>query len=240
MIKVAVCSENSMILDQVHKAADRILGTGGCDEYRELKNLLLVPKDEWRYMAVFLDICWDKEAKGIHAAEKIFRAEPETRIIYMTAYPKQYIQQIFLKPANVGGFLIKPIEEKFLEENLHKVKETAQEKVLDSLLVRYKNTVQLIRFDEILYLESSGHMVTIHTRTADYNCYGPLEKIYERLPEYFIQCHKSYVVNMREICRMDKRQITIENNTVIPISKARHRTTKNRYDCYMEQLLLSL
>lgn len=158
----------------------------------------------------------------------------------MTAYPKQYIQQIFLKPANVRGFLIKPIDGKLLEENLYKVAEGARRKIPNNLLIRCKSTLHSIRFNEILYLESAGHVVTVHTRTEDYNCYGCLEKMYERLPEYFIQCHKSYVVNMNGIRKMDKSQVMMEDNTRIPISKARYRTTKDRYDCYAEQILLTL
>ena len=33
MIRVAVCSDDSMVLEQVQKAADRILGAGSCDRY---------------------------------------------------------------------------------------------------------------------------------------------------------------------------------------------------------------
>lgn len=239
MIRVAVCSDDSMVLEQVQKAADRILGAGSCDRYGEICSLLMALDDGWTYRAVFLDIRWDKKAKGIDAAEKIFRVEPETKIIYMTAYPRQYIQQIFFTSANVNGFLIKPIDDALLEKNLWKLRDAEQKEAPNSLMIRYKSTIYSIRFDEILYLESVGHVVIIHTRTEEHNCYSRLDKLYERLPEYFIQCHKSYVVNMNEIRRMDKSQVLMGDETKIPISKTRYQATKNRYGCYAEQIRMT-
>lgn len=239
MIKVAVCSNDLAALEQVGKMIDQILGEGSWDSYLELRNLFLAIEGGERYAAILLDIQWEGEARGIDAAGDLFFTAPETRIIYMTRYPEQYIQQIFLTPANVSGFLLRPVEEELLEKNLQKVIEAEQKKDPNSLLVRHKSTTRSIRFDEICYLESAGHMVTIHTKTGHHQCYGRLEKLYERLPEHFIQCHKSYVVNMDQIRRMEKGQLWMEDETKIPISKARYSATKARYHRYMERMLLT-
>lgn len=236
MIRVAVCSKDSAVIEQVQKIAGTVLGIGKCDGYQELKNLFFALEGGEQYKAIFLDIRWDREAKGLDAAEKIFKTKPEIEIVYMSAYPERYIQQIFLKSVNVSGFLIKPIDEKVLEEILLKVEQKGQKKDPNSLLVKHKSTVHSIRFDEIVYLESAGHVVTIHTRSEEHNCYTRLEKLYERLPEYFIQCHKSYVVNMNEIQRIEKSQVMLANETNIPISKARYKETKSRYGRYVEQI----
>ena len=238
MMKVAVCSNDLAALEQVRMMTGRIWGEGACDGYLELRNLFLAIEGGERYAAVLLDVQWEGEPRGIDAAGDLFFTAPETRIIYMTRYPERYVQQIFLTPANVSGFLIRPVEEGLLEKNLQKVLEAERRKDPNSLLVRHKSTTRSIRFEEILYLESAGHMVTIHTRTGSHRCYDRLEHLYERLPEYFIQCHKSYVVNMNEIHRMEKGQVWMDDEMKIPISKARYGATKARYHGYMERLLM--
>lgn len=239
MMRVAVCSRNCVIIEQVQEAVGRILGCAGCDGYKELTALLLAIDGGEGYRAVFLDIQWDQAAEGMDAAEKLFLTKPEMKVIYMTAYPEQYIQQIFLRPANISGFLIKPIDSGLLEEHLRKIAREEQKKELASLVVKNKGTVHSIRFEQILYLESVGHVVTIYTKTEAHNCYNRLEKLYERLPAYFVQCHKSYVVNMNEIRWMDKSQMVMENEIKIPISKARYRATKKCYNHYVEESISS-
>lgn len=240
MRKVAVCDDNSLILGEVIEAVDRILGTGFCDGYEDLKKLLAAIEGGERYQAIIMDIEWNGSADGIEAAQKIQQLDSSARIIYMTGYAERYVQQIFLKPANISGFLMKPVEEKMLRENLKKIKDEEQEAEKKRLLVKYKGAMLSLSFNDIVYLESAGHMITIHTREGKQNCYDRLEKLFERLPEYFIQCHKSYVVNMKEIQRIEKGKVLMSDYTEIPISKARYANTKSRYFHYMEGMLFSV
>lgn len=237
MKRVAVCDDNSLILKQVMDAVDRIQGRGACDGYLELKKLLLAIEGGERYLVIVMDIEWNGGADGIAAAQRIKQLDADARIIYMTGYTERYVQQIFLTPANISGFLMKPVDEKLLAENLRKVWEEERENEKKRLLVKYKGTMLSIPFDEITYLESAGHLITIHTRTGKHNCYDRLEKLSEGLPDCFIQCHKSYVVNMNEIQRIEKGQVLMADQTEIPISKARYGDTKSRYFRYMEGML---
>lgn len=57
----------------------------------------------------------------------------------------------------------------------------------------------------------------------------------EQLPEYFIQCHKSYIVNMNEISRLERNGICLEQDIVVPVSKSRYGETKKQYFRFMGQ-----
>lgn len=239
MKRIAVCDDNSLILSDVVGAVERILGTGYCDGYGDLDKLFMAIEGGERYQAIIMDIEWDGSADGIEAAQRIQQLDSSARIIYMTGYVERYVQQIFLKPANISGFLTKPVEEAMLRENLRKINEEEQEEENKRLLVKYKGAMLSLPFRDIVYLESAGHMITIHTRTEKQSCYDRLEKLFERLPEYFIQCHKSYVVNMNEIQRIEKGKVFMSDYTEIPISKARYANTRSRYFHYMESMLFS-
>lgn len=227
MKRIAVCDANPSIVKEVMDAVNRILGAGCCDGYSELKNLLMAIESGERYLAVIMDIEWNGSADGIEAAQTIQRMDKHAGIIYMTDYVERYVQQIFLKPANISGFLMKPVEEKMLEEYLRKVKADEQEEEKKRLFVKYKGAMLSFPFDEIYYLESAGHVITIHTKNGKQNCYDRLEKLFERLPEYFIQCHKSYVVNMKEIQRIEKGKVLMADCTEIPISRRAMGRQKN-------------
>ena len=84
MKRVAVCDDNPLILEDVAKAVECILGTECCDRYDDLKNLLIAIEGGERYLAIIMDIEWDGSACGIEAAQKIQRLDECAKIIYMT------------------------------------------------------------------------------------------------------------------------------------------------------------
>ena len=45
--------------------------------------------------------------------------------------------------------------------------------------------------------------VIFHTDTRDYETYSSFKRILPQLPEQFIQCHKSYIVNVDKITNVE-------------------------------------
>lgn len=88
---------------------------------------------------------------------------------------------------------------------------------------------------EILYLESLGHTVNIHTAEEQITVYARLNNILQLLPDGFIQCHKSFVVNMRQIRRFQAPDILLKNGAKIPVSRNRYAETKSAYFKFMGQ-----
>lgn len=237
-MRIAVCDDEPLVLDYIKQLAKQIPEVESCDVFSDTEIFLEHVGNRHSYEMVIMDIEWNGKEEGIQTAERLGRLDPDARVIYMTGYTRQYVQQIFLHPANLSGFLMKPVNEELLKQNVYKVMEE-RETARKGLLVKSKSTMLTIRFDSILYLESAGHVVTIHTQTEKHSCYDRLEKLLERLPESFLQCHKSYIVNMNEIQRIERNQILMTDGTNIPISKARYGDTRSRYFRYMEGMLLT-
>ena len=51
---------------------------------------------------------------------------------------------------------------------------------------------------------------------------------------YFIQCHKSYAVNLMHISQLEKYEIILKNGTRLPISQSKYMETKSRYVDFLE------
>lgn len=236
MMNVAVCDEDELVVGQIKNILKNKEEVCGCDGYTGLPLLLDALKEGKRYQLVIMAIEWSGREEGTEAAAQIQMLDEETRIIYMTAYPLRYIQQIFLHPAVLSGFLIKPVEKELLVRYIDDFAGGKKGGTAGCLMVKHKKGIISVRFREILYLESESHLITIWTKTDRHNCYGRLEKLLKQLPESFVQCHKSYVVNMKEIHQLERSEIRMENGTVIPVSKARYGDTRDRYMRYMKEL----
>lgn len=236
MMRVAVCDEDISVLEYIREQVVRVWGKGQFDGYEEPSSLIKALKFGRHFRLVIMGMEWGRDCgdKGIEAARQVQELNPEIRIICMAEQPERYIQQIFLESVNIFGFLTKPIEEEILNRYFKKAQEEEMMTPNNCLLIRNKGAMQSVQFDDILYLESEGHTVMVQTREGSHCCYGRLDKFIDQLPEHFIQCHKSYLVNMKAIRRIERNWISMEQGELIPISKSRYGSTRERYFHYME------
>ena len=236
-MKVAVCDGDQQIRDQLEACLlNHMEGIKQCDGYEDIQSLMksLDFKEE-NYRLVILALVWDGEPLGLEAGRRICQLSPQTRILWMCESPGAYIQQVFLEPVNLLGLMAKPVDPEILELYIQKLLQEEMTPAARHLLIRNRGVAVSVRFSEILYLESSGHLVAVQTKDDHYLCYGRLEKFLEQLPEYFVQCHKSYIVNMKEISRLEKGGILMEQGVVVPVSKSRYSTTKKKYFRFMDR-----
>ena len=116
------------------------------------------------------------------------------------------------------------------KECLEEIKEA-----MDSALLRlqmYQNiTLNIISMNEkqirccdILYFEVYGHDVLLHKKDGEeLKCNESLAKLSERLQEYgFIQPHRSYLVNMTHIKKIEPKAIFLMTNEEIPLSRRKY------------------
>lgn len=239
-MKIAVCDNDHAALDQVVGMIHSMDMVSRCDPYSDIPSIMKAVEQGADYDIVVMNIGRDARFDGINAAKQISELNADTKIIYMTRYTEKYVQEIFLSPANLSGFLVKPVDKEMLKKNLQKVMETRQKPGNQRLKIRYKNETVLILYEDILYLESMGHLVVLHTKKGDYRYYNRLEQVKEQLPGNFVHCHKSYLVNMDCIQKIDKNRIILLTGKVLPISKSRYGETRDKYFLYTDAMLLAL
>lgn len=239
-MRIAVCDNDRSALDQVVGMVCGMDMVSACDAYCDIPGIVKAVEQGADYDIVVMNIGRDAGFDGISAAKRIGELDADAKIIYMTRYTEEYVQEIFLSPANLSGFLVKPVDEEMLKKNLQKVMETRQRPDSRKLEFKYKNELASIFFEDIFYLESMGHLVVAHTKKGDFRTYNRLEKVKEHLPGNFVQSHKSYVVNMDCIQKIDKNRIILINGKVLPISKSRYGETRDKYVLYTDELLLAL
>lgn len=100
------------------------------------------------------------------------------------------------------------------------------------LMIRSGDEKRYFRYTQILYLEASNKKLILYSKYEKVVFYGSLREMENVLPEYFIRCHRSYIVNFMYISRLNlsKGILYVCEKFVIPISK----TYKNKINIRLE------
>ena len=74
--------------------------------------------------------------------------------------------------------------------------------------------------NDILYIESVGHFLEIHTVDKKYSTRKNIGDIEEELDNNILmKCHRSYMVGLKHIRKIGKTDILLDNNHIIPVSR---------------------
>ena len=133
--------------------------------------------------------------------------DPPT-VILTTAYSEYAIEGFEL---NVTDYLLKPFSfERFLKA-VNKIPRKENENQTDQpLIIKSDGRTFRISKDEILYLESQGDYVVIHTKNERFTTYDRLKSILERLPSTdFVRIHKSYAISLNKINYVEGNMVVI-------------------------------
>lgn len=89
----------------------------------------------------------------------------------------------------------------------------------ESLYVKQEGMWIRIPVNEIIHIKADNDQVVINTVKAKYITYSTMKEIGKRLPvKEFMQIHRSYIVQLKRIDKLDGDVIEINNRT-LPVSK---------------------
>jgi len=231
---IAICDDDEICLQGMKKQLSALSAADEISLFSNLKKFLASVEGGSIYDVVFMDIEWGQDGTGMDAAGELFKMSPETKVIYVTGHSDRYSQRIFLQPSNLSGFLTKPVDGELLKANLQKVSEAVSAGKEPFIAVRKGGAAIPVLLREISYIESRGHTIETHIAAGEsIVSYGRLENVMESLGFGFYQCHKSFIVNMRQIQRFETNRIILKNGDVIPISRSKHKKAKEAYFEFM-------
>lgn len=190
-----------------YKSAEEI------DAFLEQKDLL---------DAAFMEIA-DKQ--GVELAKRTRKTYEDTELLVVadsSVSPMEY-----LTPAiRAASLLLRPYEaasaQRVVKEFFHSIikdKHTETEKVL---VVENNQGKIPIPFSQIYYLEVREKKVFIRLKTKEYSKYTTLENISKELPDKFLRCHRSFIVNTEYIdsVKLSENTILLEDDIYVPLSRS--------------------
>lgn len=218
MLNIAVCdneqSQRSEIIDMIYKTLSLYDDNYKIEEFNNGEELL---STKFEFNIYFLDIKMNN-LTGIEAAKKIRELNKKAIIIFITAY-KDYVFDAF--DVQAFHYILKPINEiKFREViNLVSLKFIKEDKFIIAKTISQSTKIS---FKDIVYIESEGRKVKIHTTYDIIEYYNKISEIEKELnTNNFFRCHKSFIVNFMYVESYTTTVITLKNLEKIYISKYR-------------------
>lgn len=132
------------------------------------------------------------------------------------------------------SLLLRPCHKEDVEQVVSELLEAyvgqfVDEKADKSFVMNTKEGKIHIPYDQIYYFESREKRVFVQTESEEYGFYDTIEKMEEKLPPYFMRCHRSFIVNTRKIKKvmLSKNIISMYEDRVVPLSRSYKATMKN-------------
>ena len=172
---------------------------------------------------LFLDIQMNG-LNGMDVARRIREFDNNVEIIFTTSV-LDYVCEGY--EVNAYRYMLKPIEYNIFKNNMGKCIENIIKKKNDFLTINDKSKLIKIKFDDILYIETSKRQLIIHTINGHEIIKMSMRKLEKLLNKDFFRCHNSFIVNLEKINKIDVSDIYI-NNSTIPISKHKKKQLKAR------------
>lgn len=235
-MRIAVCDDEKTCLEKMKKLLQKYPGVSRTEYYQDLDKLTEVAQNGTVYDLILMDIEWNGRAEtGIRYAAEFCKKYPHTQFVFVTAYNDKFAQKIFWEDVNLGGYLVKPVQEENLTILLNKAKERIYGN--EELILQRGRATERIRSEQILYIESSAHQILIHTLDGEITTYEKLDVIEKKMQKNFLRIHKSFLVNMQYIRRIEMKEVTMQDGTVLPVSKTRYSASRDKYFRFMRAML---
>ncbi len=161
---------------------------------------------------------------GIELGKGAKQADSGTCVIFVTALPEYVVESFVVEPVY---FLVKPIR----PDSFHRAMDRAMERLAaerqeSRLTVTFQNRVSAVALRDISYIEFSVRSATIHAGTRVLRTYEKLSSLQQRVDSRFIQCHKSYLVNMDYVIGFQGNALELCGGVEIPVSQSRAKVTR--------------
>lgn len=151
------------------------------------------------------------DVNGIETIRVCKQLHPTLQVIFITGYDEYAVDAFALSAVD---YLIKPIERVRLFMALEKARKSiemmnsieakkSKKKRVNKLAFKSNQSFVYLAADEILYIEKEGRKSVIHTEEDQFETMESLLDMEERLPDTFFKTHRSYLVNLNQVAKIE-------------------------------------
>ncbi len=190
---------------------------------------------QWQPDLIFLDIQMPK----INGFEMLELLDQPPAVIFTTAF-EEYAIKAF--DSHAIDYLLKPFSQERFDKSILKWQENKKEtnaqpvqelletaaqspNQADRIVVKNGNKIKIIPVSTVYYLEAADEYVKIHTHEG-YFLKKKTMNFFESslVNHHFVRCHRSYIVNINEITRIDPHEkdnyiAKLKGGQQVPVSR---------------------
>ncbi len=166
-----------------------------------------------------------KAVSGIDLAREIRKTDRRAEIIFITSHAEFWDAGYEVDALH---YLTKPVSPEKLWTVLTKAASILAEESPSVLFACDAGTVRL-KEEDILYIESSLHYLTVHTATDTYTLKESLSAFENRLSTGFFRVHRSYLASLRHITRISRTSVILRGGVELPLSRGNYDAVNRAY-----------
>lgn len=208
MLNFVLCDDSIPSLKRLSKMLESIFIKNNIEA--EIGYLASNPHDALEYIesnkvdVLFLDINLNSNLSGCDMADLVRRNNKNIYIIFLTGHLEYALLAYKYKTFD---YLSKPIVDERLEETVLRLIEDMT--LEPNQFIKINNNRTIINANDIYYIKKDGMKLVFCTGKENYETYSSFSKFETCLPDNFVRCHKSYIVNINNV-----RKFNFNNNTL--------------------------
>ncbi len=167
-----------------------------------------------------------EECNGIQLVRELFPMGSPTQVIYVTGFI-EYCTRVY-ETGHIY-FLTKPVKADELYAAIARALALLRQAEEHSIFVRVGNSIVRIQPGTIRYIESNRRKLSIVSDQGVIETYAPLPFMAQKLRYGFLQCHKSFLVNMERISELRSDSFLLLSGETVPISQKRYKASRKEF-----------
>ena len=226
----AVCDDENFYREKVQKLLENYLSGYKINYTIQLfssgEEFLQENENKVKFDIVFMDINMSR-MDGIRTALQMRSVHSHTYIVLITAFI-QYALEGY--KVDAVRYIMKDTLDSALDECMDTILKKMQ---LSRINFSFLEGEKWLYTDNIFYVESQRHKAVffyLDEKMENYHIYEKLDVIEERLSGYgFLRIHKSYLVNMKHICRISNYAVYLDNGEELSVPRLKYQAVKEEF-----------
>mgnify|MGYP002553907013 FL=1 len=230
-MNIIICDDNPLICDEIHSLVSDFF-----TNYNYTSPVFHIYNDGQALLSsdikpdiVFLDIQMP-ELNGITVGNALHSKYPDTIIIVITSFIDYLDDAMRFK---VFRYITKPIDKTRLFRNMHDALEQYNNHCT-TISVKCGSDYRTINIPNIIMVEASLKQTIIYTCNGDYKTTMSFTDVKALLDyDYFYQCHRSFIINLKYVTTHNPRNIYLVNNLCADVAAKKYAAFKENYINYI-------
>lgn len=237
-MQIGICDDNKRDMDMITRAVETAIVplTSGYELhlFYSGNELIRHMEEVLEYDILLLDINMP-DIDGIQIADKLNQSKALVNIIFVTNMVDLVFEAIRYSPFRF-------IRKERIYEEMDEAMTAVLEKIRnETLLYEFgtgRETIKILIRD-MVYLESQGHYIHIHTSDKKvHTIRGKISSYDEKLRDLgFVRIHVGYLVNIRCIYSISRKGVVLDNGEILPVSRRNADKIKNQHANYVRRFV---
>ena len=234
MIHIAICDDNSYYHEILKHKINNYMNEKSIIDYdiacfTELDSFYSFYKAN-KVDIVFLDIMIN-EKNSMNLTLNTLNLR-NTQVIFMTAYPEAAYN---ISETHCCYFLIKSkMNDIYLTRAINRAINNLSPSQESTIIIKGIDKNHVVNTQDITFVESFKNNVIFHL--IDNNAitvYASLKSYEESLPDNFLRCHKSYLINTQHVTGFRPYKFILDSGNEIPLPIKKYTHIVNQYTKYI-------